>query len=333
MVTVSRCSAAGARLDPRRRRRRRRAASAPASWSRATARSPPTRTSSPPARATRSSARDAGLRRVRRRQPGRGEDRRPRPERRHRAAQGRPRGPDAAAAAARRVRRRAGRHAGRRHRLAVRREAVAVGRRRLGLDRAIDSLTEFQISGAIQTDAAINPGNSGGPLVDGARPRDRRQPADQVALAAAARASASRCPADIVRRSLDGLRENGEVRYAYLGVQSVELYPQLVERFDLPVEQGRLAAGRPARRPGRERRAARRPRRGPLPGAHVLRGRRHHHPHRGQPIGDPDDLSEAVQLFDPGQKVDRRGLPRRREARDRARARRAAAEPAARAGG
>ena len=35
------------------------------------------------------------------------------------------------------------------------------------VDRSIESLTSFSISGAIQTDAAINPGNSGGPLVDG----------------------------------------------------------------------------------------------------------------------------------------------------------------------
>ena len=33
------------------------------------------------------------------------------------------------------------------------------------VDRAVASLTEFAIAGAIQTDAAINPGNSGGPLV------------------------------------------------------------------------------------------------------------------------------------------------------------------------
>ena len=33
-------------------------------------------------------------------------------------------------------------------------------------DRSIQSLTQFQIDGAIQTDASINPGNSGGPLLD-----------------------------------------------------------------------------------------------------------------------------------------------------------------------
>ena len=33
-------------------------------------------------------------------------------------------------------------------------------------NRSIPSLTEFQIDGAIQTDASINPGNSGGPLLD-----------------------------------------------------------------------------------------------------------------------------------------------------------------------
>ncbi|HEX6603016.1 MAG TPA: trypsin-like peptidase domain-containing protein, partial [Solirubrobacterales bacterium] len=35
-------------------------------------------------------------------------------------------------------------------------------------DRSVRSLTQFEIAGAIQTDASINPGNSGGPLLDAA---------------------------------------------------------------------------------------------------------------------------------------------------------------------
>ncbi|HEU4907001.1 MAG TPA: trypsin-like peptidase domain-containing protein, partial [Solirubrobacterales bacterium] len=35
-------------------------------------------------------------------------------------------------------------------------------------DRSVGSLTQFQIEGAVQTDASINPGNSGGPLLDAA---------------------------------------------------------------------------------------------------------------------------------------------------------------------
>ena len=56
----------------------------------------------------------------------------------------------------------------------------------------IEAPNGFSISGAVQTDAAINPGNSGGPLLDAARPRDRRQLADRDAAAAPTPASASR---------------------------------------------------------------------------------------------------------------------------------------------
>jgi S1-C subfamily serine protease len=105
------------------------------------------------------------------------------------------------------------------------------------IDRSISSLTNFDISGAIQTDAAINPGNSGGPLVDGEgrvigvnqQIRSTSGGGEGVGFAV---------PIDAVKRSLDMLRKDGEADYAYLGVASVELYPQLVEKFDLDVRQG-----------------------------------------------------------------------------------------------
>jgi 2-alkenal reductase len=104
-------------------------------------------------------------------------------------------------------------------------------------DRAVASLTEFAIAGAIQTDAAINPGNSGGPLVDAdgkvigvnQQIQSRSGGGEGVGFAV---------PIDTVKRSIDQLRESGEARYAYIGISSVPLYPQLVEHFGLKVDKG-----------------------------------------------------------------------------------------------
>jgi S1-C subfamily serine protease len=121
------------------------------------------------------------------------------------------------------------------------------------IDRSIESLTNFQISGAIQTDAAINPGNSGGPLVDG---EGRVIGVNQQikSTSGGGEGVGFAVPIDAVKRSLDMLREDGKADYAYLGVASVELYPQLVEKFDLDVEKGawvqEVNPGGPADRAG-----------------------------------------------------------------------------------
>jgi S1-C subfamily serine protease len=47
-------------------------------------------------------------------------------------------------------------------------------------------------------------------------------------------------PVDAARRSLRQLRLHGRVDYAYLGVTTLTLWPQLAERLDLPVENGAL---------------------------------------------------------------------------------------------
>jgi S1-C subfamily serine protease len=105
------------------------------------------------------------------------------------------------------------------------------------LDRSIDSLTGFATTGAIQTDAAINHGNSGGPLLDargrvlGINAQIQTETGDGSGVGFAV-------PVDTVRRSLDQLRRDGRARYAYLGVESVALYPQLAKRFGLPVTSG-----------------------------------------------------------------------------------------------
>jgi S1-C subfamily serine protease len=121
------------------------------------------------------------------------------------------------------------------------------------VDRSIESLTSFRISGAIQTDAAINPGNSGGPLVDsgghviGINQQIKTTSGGGEGVGFAV-------PIDAVKRSLGMLREEGKASYAYLGVASVELYPQLVDRFKLDVDTGAwiqdVNAGGPAEKAG-----------------------------------------------------------------------------------
>ena len=287
-------------------RRAARAASAPASCSTARARSPPTPTSSPRARSPDLEEARAGLRRVRRRQPGRGRGPRLRPGGRRRAAQGRPGGPHAAAAPARRVATRS-RSASPSRRSA--RRSTSASRCRSASSRPSTArsraLTAFQISGAIQTDAAINPGNSGGPLVDARRQGHRHQPADQVgerrrrgrrlrgadrrrqalARAAPARPATSSTPTSAWRPS--------------------EIYPQLRERFDLPVGEGAWIQGVSDDGP-----AATAGLRGGdgipdrLPGAAVPRRRRRDHVDR-RPAGARSRTTSrsAVAQLDPGRTV------------------------------
>ena len=121
------------------------------------------------------------------------------------------------------------------------------------VDRNIDSLTQFSVGNAIQTDAAINPGNSGGPLLDGrgevlginAQIRSRSGGGEGVGFA---------IPVNAVRRSLRELRAKGRVDYGFLGVTSSSLYPQLAERIGVDADAGALVQevedGSPADRAG-----------------------------------------------------------------------------------
>ena len=105
------------------------------------------------------------------------------------------------------------------------------------LNRSIQSLTGFDTPGAVQTDAAINHGNSGGPLLDaggrvlGINAQIQTSTGDGSGVGFAV-------PADTVKRSLAQLREDGTARYAYLGVASTAVYPQLAKRFGLKTNTG-----------------------------------------------------------------------------------------------
>ena len=79
------------------------------------------------------------------------------------------------------------------------------------VDRAVASLTEFAIAGAIQTDAAINPGNSGGPLV-GADGRVIGVNQQIQSRSGGGEGVGFAVPIDVVKRSVGQLREDGHGR-------------------------------------------------------------------------------------------------------------------------
>ena len=171
------------------------------------------------------------------------------------------------------------------------------------IGRTIDSLTDFKISGAVQTDAAINPGNSGGPLLDasgrviGVNQQIRTTSGGGEGVGFAV-------PIDMVKRSLDQLREDGEAEYAYVGVSSQLVYPQLAEKFNLPVERGAwlqdVTPGGPAGKAGLRGGADREVEfqsTSVKVGGDIVVGI------EGTAVEDPDDLANAIARYRPGDEV------------------------------
>jgi S1-C subfamily serine protease len=170
------------------------------------------------------------------------------------------------------------------------------------IDRSVGSLTQFQIEGAIQTDASINPGNSGGPLLEaGARVVGINQ---QIETNSGANNGVGfAVPISAVKRSLAQLERTGSAEYAYMGVSTQALYPQLAAKLGLDTDHGGLLAevipGGPADEAG-------------LKGGDE-KVRFQGIPYRaggdtilavdGHPIVEPDDLARYISNFQPGEKV------------------------------
>ena len=171
------------------------------------------------------------------------------------------------------------------------------------VDRSVASLTDFQISGAIQTDAAINPGNSGGPLVgsDGRviginqQIESRSGGGEGVGFAV---------PIDVVKSSIDQLRDTGTAKYAYLGVSSVPLYPQLVQHFGLNVSKGAwvqaVTPGGPAAHAGLRGGSGQEV----FQGSRFARGGDVITKVGGTPVASADELATAIAKFKPGEVAD-----------------------------
>jgi 2-alkenal reductase len=124
-----------------------------------------------------------------------------------------------------------------------------------GTNRAIPSLNgtgaqAFATLGAIQTDAAINHGNSGGPLVDASGAVIGINSQIEPDSSGASSGVGFAVPVDAVSRSVAQLRAHGSVAYAYLGVLTEDLFPQLAQHLGLGVSHGSMvrsvAPGSPA---------------------------------------------------------------------------------------
>jgi S1-C subfamily serine protease len=170
------------------------------------------------------------------------------------------------------------------------------------IERSVESLTRFQIEGAIQTDASINPGNSGGPLLDGlARVIGINQ---QIQTSSGANDGVGfAVPVSTVKRSLAQLRRDGEAEYAYIGVSTQPLYPQLARKLDLDTGHGGLIAEVVPDGPAAEA--------GLREGSERLRFQAVTYATggdvilsvEGHEIVQPDDLAQFISLYQPGEEV------------------------------
>ncbi|MCA9334971.1 trypsin-like peptidase domain-containing protein [Candidatus Saccharibacteria bacterium] len=86
----------------------------------------------------------------------------------------------------------------------------------------------------IQTDAAINPGNSGGPLVN----LSGQVIGINTAVAQNAQSIGFSIPINSAKGIIKNLQKTGKIERAYLGVNYIDITPEVAKKYELPVKKG-----------------------------------------------------------------------------------------------
>jgi serine protease Do len=91
-----------------------------------------------------------------------------------------------------------------------------------------------QLENLIQTDAAINSGNSGGPLLN----LRGEVIGINVAMSQTAENIGFAIPINEAKRSIEQVKETGEITYPFIGIYYTLITPELAQTFGLSVEYG-----------------------------------------------------------------------------------------------
>jgi putative serine protease PepD len=149
------------------------------------------------------------------------------------------------------------------------------------LGRTITAPNGFQISGAVQTDAAINPGNSGGPLLDatGSVIGINAQIETGPTGARSSSGVGFAIPIDTAKQAIPALERGERIRRAYLGVSTSDTANGSGAAIAAVVDGG------PADRGGMR------------PGDRIVRI-------GGEEVADSDDVASAIATQKPGDVVE-----------------------------
>jgi len=171
-----------------------------------------------------------------------------------------------------------------------------------GLARPLQTEDGFLIRETIQTDAAINPGNSGGPLLNSRGELIGINSAIKSPSGASAGVGFA-IPVNIAKRIAEELITYGVVKRGWIDIDPVQLFPQLVDYFGLPVQKGVLvnsagaAAQQSGLRGGDQSKAVRSGRKIIYGGGDIIIAV------NGQPVEELTDLYNALESTKPGEVV------------------------------